>query len=59
MNTHAERAQDALYLGGDELASSIHTVGFVVMDGDTPTVYKRAQYEIVGWVEVLKGYLES
>ena len=41
------------------MASSIHTVGFVVMDGDTPTVYKRAQYEIVGWVEVLKGYLES
>ena len=59
MNAYAESTQDALHLGGDELAPGIHTVEFVVMDGDAPTVYKRAQYEIVGWVEVLKGYLES
>ena len=59
MNASAESTQDMLHFGGDELAPGIHTVEFVVMDGDTPTVYKRAQYEIVGWVEVLKGYLES
>ena len=59
MNASAESTQDMIYFAGDELAPGIHTVEFVVMDGDTPTVYKRAQYEIVGWVEVLKGYLES
>ena len=59
MNAYAERTQDMLHFGGDELAPGIHTVEFVVMDGDAPTIYKRAQYEIVGWVEVLKGYLES
>ena len=59
MNASAESTQDMLHFGGDELAPGIHTVEFVVMDGDAPTVYKRAQYEIVGWVEVLKGYLES
>jgi len=59
MNAYAESTQDELHFGGDELAPGIHTVEFVVMDGDAPTVYKKAQYEIVGWVEVLKGYLES
>ena len=59
MNAYAESTQDELHFGGDEMAPGIHTVEFVVMDGDTPTVYKRAQYEIVGWVDVLKGYLES
>ena len=59
MNASAESTQDMFYFAGDELAPGIHTVEFVVMDGDTPTVYKRAQYEIVGWVDVLKGYLES
>ena len=57
MNASANSTQDTLILEGDALAPGIHTVEFVVMDGDTPTVYKKAQYEMVPWLEVLARQL--
>lgn len=39
--------QSTLTLKGSGLDSGIHTVEMVAMDGDTPTIYKKAQYEIV------------
>lgn len=39
--------QSTFTLQGSALDDGIHTVEMVAMDGDTPTIYKKAQYEIV------------
>ena len=39
--------QSTLTLQGSDLDDGVHTVEMVAMDGDTPTIYKKAQYEIV------------
>ena len=59
MNASANSTQDMLILDGDALTPGIHTVEFVVMDGDTPTVYKKAQYEMVPWLDVLARQVET
>lgn len=39
--------QSTFTLQGSDLDDGVHTVEMVAMDGDTPTIYKKAQYEIV------------
>ena len=36
-----------LTLQGDEITEGVHTVEMVKMEGDTPVIYKKAQYEMV------------
>lgn len=44
----AGNSQTTISLSGDALAEGTHTVEVVAMDGDSPAVYKSAQYEVVG-----------
>jgi len=43
----SQRSQNSLTLKGDALSEGMHIVEMVSMDGDTPKIYKKAQYEIV------------
>ena len=43
----SENIQSTLTLQDDALTAGVHTVEMVAMDGDTPTIYKKAQYEAV------------
>ena len=43
----ADRSQHTITLQGDALAAGKHKVEVVAMDGDTPKIYKSAEYEIV------------
>lgn len=43
----AERSQNSINLQGDALAPGVHTVEMVAMNGDAPSIYKKAQYEVV------------
>ena len=43
----SDMMQSVLNLEGDAFAPGIHTVEVVAMDGDTVTIYKSAQYEVV------------
>lgn len=47
MNAAQYREQSSLNISDESLQPGIHTVEFVCMDGDTPKIYKKAQYEIV------------
>ena len=42
-----ERTQNALTIQGDAIAAGTHTVELVKMDGDKPTIYKKAEYTVV------------
>lgn len=45
--TNVGTSQLTLSLEGDMLSKGVHTVELVRMDGDTPSIYKKASYEIV------------
>lgn len=45
--TNVGTSQLTLSLQGDMLSKGVHTVELVRMDGDTPSIYKKASYEIV------------
>ena len=45
--TNVGTSQLTLNLEGDMLSKGVHTVELVRMDGDTPSIYKKASYEIV------------
>ena len=47
MKMNAADVQMTLTLTGGALVEGVHTVEVVKMDGDTPAIYKKAQYEIV------------
>jgi len=42
----SDMMQGSLTLSGDALAPGVHTVEVVKMDGDSPAIYKIAQYEV-------------
>lgn len=41
-----EMTQNTITLEGDALAPGVHKVELVAMDGDAPTIYKSAEYEV-------------
>ena len=43
----SKRAQITFTVSGKQLAEGIHTVELVKLDGDTPVVYKKAEYKCV------------
>ena len=45
--TNVGTSQLTLNLQGDMLSKGVHTVELVRIDGDTPSIYKKASYEIV------------
>ena len=47
MNAGEYLVQNTITLQGEALDEGVHTVEVVAMDGDTPTIYKKAQFEIV------------
>ena len=47
VNVTEQETREIIDLAGTALDSGVHDVELVQMDGDTPTIYKKTQYEIV------------